>query len=77
MSTIDTREIATKWRYESALIKKPKLEEACNTIADLCQEVSRLQRELNDAERDIERHKLASQQFISECEALARKYRTY
>lgn len=42
---MDTKEIMQAWGTSVALMRKPKLTEACDVIADLCLEVGRLKKE--------------------------------
>lgn len=43
---MDTNEIMRAWNHSSALMRKPKLEEACDVIAHLCMELTRAREEV-------------------------------
>ena len=46
MSGADTGALMRDWSTQSAMIRKPKLDEACTVISDLCMEVVALKREV-------------------------------
>ena len=45
---LDTKKIAAEWGQSVALMRKPKLKEACDVILDLCVEIVRIRRDLAD-----------------------------
>jgi hypothetical protein len=47
MSNVDTGAILKEWHSSTAVIRKPKLGEACEVIDALCMEVIRLRDELD------------------------------
>lgn len=72
---IDTKQIAMDWRYESVLATRPKIEDACNTIASLCAEVTKLRDEAIKLSAEVDRQKMAMQNFVNEVTHLAHKHR--
>lgn len=75
--SLETKETAEKWRYEIAIMRKPKLEEACGVILDLCATVSDLERQLDAKKQDDLRHKQSMDAFVSGVQDLARKYSSF
>ena len=43
---MNEKELIKEWYFDNAIIRKPKLKDACDVICDLCVEVKNLRREL-------------------------------
>ena len=48
---IDTKKIFIEWDYGRAQIRKPKLQEACDLINEMCHEVDRLGKEVEQQKK--------------------------
>lgn len=51
LEMIDTKQIFIEWDYGRAQIRKPKLQEACDLINELCHEVCRLKKEVEQQKK--------------------------
>ena len=43
---MDTKKVLNEWSTSAAMVRKPKLGEACEVISTLCMEVCRLEEEV-------------------------------
>lgn len=74
-NTINTKEIMQKWRYDFAIIRKPKLEEACEQIEELCIELAACRKRLAVLESAEKGRQCENNTMLLEIENLVRKYR--
>lgn len=72
---IDTQEIMQTWRYETALTKKPKLEEACNVIANLCLALNDARQQLSDEKKRQDFNDQRIKDMFVELENVVSKHR--
>ena len=71
---MDTKKILTEWSTSAAMIRKPKLNEACDVISNLCMEVSRLE---DAVEYQKKRQDIKEQQYktmLIEVQNVVQKY---
>lgn len=71
---MDTKKILIEWSASTAMIRKPKLNEACDVISNLCMEVSRLK---DAVEYQKKRQDIKEQQYktmLIEVQNVVQKY---
>lgn len=71
---IDTKQIFVEWDYGRAQIRKPKLQEACDLIKDLCSEVDRLKKEVEQQKKRQDVKEKTYETMIVEIQNVVMKY---
>lgn len=71
---MDTKKIMADWSPLAAQIAKPKLNEACDVISNLCLEISRLKDEVSYQKTRQDQKEITYKNMILEVQNVVSKY---
>jgi hypothetical protein len=71
---MDTKKLLTEWSTSAAMIRKPKLGEACDVISSLCMEVFKLEGEVKYQKNRQDLKEQEYKTMIIEIQNVVQKY---